>query len=669
MERPVRVVDPAWIPLSDGTRLCARIWLPEDADTHPVPAILEAQPYRKDDVYAGEDALLHPFFAARGYANVRVDLRGAGDSEGVLLDEYHPQETDDLVEVIAWLAQQPWCDGNVGMMGISWSGFNSLQVAARRPPALKAIITVCSTDDRFDNDVHYYGGLPLGYYLMPWSSVMYAFNARPPDPAIVGDRWRDMWRERLEADTPLIETWLEHGRRDDYWKIGSVGDDPGAIDCAVLAVSGWADAYDDAVFRLLEHLDCPRQGLVGPWGHMWPVFGRPGPAIGFLEHATRWWDHWLKGTDTGIMASEPRLRAWMQDAGPPGDVDERPGRWVAEPAWPPADAAERARTLHLTPAHTLDPQPGGPVGLRHRSELTVGLDAGAWCGYGNDGDTPVDQRREDAGSLTFDSAPLTEPVELLGLPRVRLSVSADRPRAFVMVRLNDVAPDGTSAVITRGAINLCHSAGRDRPQDLTPSEPVELELTLKAIGYSLPAGHRLRLALSTSYWPWLWPSPELATITVHAGSLVLPTRAPRPEDDALEPFAPPSTAAPLAIEQLRPRRPRLEVERDVLTGRTTLRMARDFTGAKRFPSGLEYWDEDPVTFSIIDGDPLSARVECRRRIQIRRPELGWSTRIEVHAVMTADAERYHVSSTLDAYEGETRIHTASHTKAIPRDHA
>jgi predicted acyl esterase len=359
----------------------------------------------------------------------------------------------------------------------------------------------------------------------------------------------------------------------------------------------------------------------------------------------------------------------MQDAGPPGDVDERPGRWVAEPAWPPPDAADRARTLHLTAAGTLDPQPAGPVELQHRSALTVGLDAGAWCGYGNDGDTPVDQRREDAGSLTFDAAPLDAPLELLGLARVRLTVFADKPRAFVMARLNDVAPDGTSAVITRGAINLCHSEGRDRPRDVVPGEPIELDFTLKAIGYSLPAGHRLRLSLSTSYWPWLWPSPELATVTVHAGALELPTRAPQPGDAELKPFAPPSTAEPLAIEQLRPRRPRLEIERDVLTGRTTLHMARDFTGAKRFPSGLEYWDADPVSFSIVDDDPLSARVEASRSIQIRRPEIGWSTRIEVRAVMTADATHYHVSSTLDAYEGDTRVYTDAHTKAIPRDHA
>ncbi len=687
----VRVIDPAWIPLADGTRLCARIWLPQDAEQRPVPAILEYLPYRKDDVTAADDALTHPYFAARGYAAVRVDIRGSGDSDGILTDEYSRQEQDDALEVIAWIAAQPWCTGAVGMMGISWSGFNSLQVAARRPPALKAIITCCSTDDRYDNDVHYYGGLPLGYYLMPWSSVMLAFNARPPDPAIVGERWRELWQERLDAvaaEPDLIQTWLAHQRRDDYWRGGSICEDYGTIECAVLAVGGWADAYVDAILRMLERLACPRQAIVGPWGHQFPMLGVPGPAIGFLQEAVRWWDHWLKGADNGVM-DEPRLRAWMQEPARAGRDDlERPGRWVAEDAWPRAEAAAQELRLALDPwasaggtiagggdAEHGPSRPGlvagaaGAGSVSHASPLTVGLDAGAWCAYGNVGDLPADQRAEDARSLTFDSAPLAERIELLGQPMVELRVAADQRHAFVMARLCDVAPDGTSTVITRGAMNLCHRDGRDAPRDLIPGEAITVRFPLKAVGYALAPGHRIRLALSTSYWPWLWPSPHRATITVHGGdasALRLPARAPRPEADAKIAFEPPETATPLDVEILRARAPRLETARDALTGRTQLVMARDFNGAKRFPSGLEYHDEDPITFSIVEDDPLSARVECLRRIVVRRGD--WDTRIEVTAVMTADAERFHVSSTLDAYEGDVRVHTAAHAAAIPRDH-
>lgn len=668
----VRVIDPAWIPLADGTRLCARIWLPADAAAaHPVPAVLEYLPYRKDDVTAADDAMHHPYFAGHGYAGIRVDIRGSGDSGGVLTDEYSQQEQDDAMEVFAWIGAQPWCTGKVGMMGISWGGFNSLQVAARRPPELAAIITACSTDDRYDNDVHYLGGVPLGYYLLPWASVMLAFNARPPDPAIVGDAWRAMWHERLDGNVDLIETWLHHQRRDDYWRHGSVGEDPAAIQVPVLAVSGWADAYVDAVFRLIERLDGPRKGLVGPWGHMWPEVGRPGPQIGFLQECVRWWDEHLKGEPTGIM-EEPMLRAWMQEAVPPRvDYDERPGRWVAEARWPrAAPDADAPLMLQLDPAGLRAESPAD-VPLHHASPLTVGLDAGAWCAYGNPVDLPDDQRRDDARSLCLDGLPVEEPFELLGQPLVHLRVSADRPRAFVVARLCDVAPDGASTIITRGVLNLCHPRPGDHEHavDIRPGVPFDVRIDMKAVAYAVPAGHRLRLALSTSYWPWLWPSPEVAELTVRTGgasALELPVRTPLALDDTLAPFGPPEVAARLPVETLDPATPMHLVTQDGVAGTTTFRMSRRFAGARRFPSGIEYHDDDPITFSLVDDDPLSARVECRRRIEIRRGD-DWVTRIEVSAVMTCDATDYHVATECLAFEGDDLVHTRSASTSIPRD--
>jgi len=668
-ERPdltegVRVIDPAWIPLSDGTRLCARVWLP--ADPEPVPAVLEYLPYRKDDVTAADDAMHHAYFAGCGYAGVRVDIRGSGDSGGVLTDEYSQQEGDDALEVLAWIAGQPWCSGKVGMMGISWGGFNSLQIAARRPPELAAIITACSTDDRYDNDVHYLGGVPLGYYLLPWASVMLAFNVRPPDPAIVGDEWRSMWLERLEGNVDLIELWLRHQRRDDYWRHGSVGERYEDIEVPVLAVSGWADAYVDAVFRLLANLDVPRKGLVGPWGHMWPEIGRPGPEIGFLQECVRWWDEHLKGRDTGIL-DEPMLRAWMQEpVAPAPDPDERPGRWVAEAAWPGRDEAPLAFVLD---AEGLTAEPTGDAALVHTSPQTVGLDAGAWCAYGNPADIPVDQRRDDARSLTFDSAPIAERFEMLGQPIVTLRVSADRPRAFVAARLCDVAPDGASTIITRGFLNLCHPDDHEHARDVPIGEPFDVRIAMKSVAYAVPAGHRVRLAVSTSYWPWLWPSPEPVALTVHTGgasTLELPVRTPHALDETLPPLGPPEIAPRLAVEILDPARPRHEVTEDVVAGTTTFVMSRRFAGARRFPSGLEYRDDDPITFTITGDDPLSPTVECRRRIEVARGDT-WSTRIEVLATMTSDATDYHVSTVCEAFEGDELVHTRTATASIPRD--
>jgi len=258
---PVQRIDNIWIPMSDGARLAARIWLPEDAEKNPVPAILEYLPYRKNDLMAIRDSIHHGWYATQGYAGVRVDIRGSGDSDGVLRDEYTQQEQDDGMEIIAWLAEQPWCSGSVGMMGISWGGFNSLQMAARRPPALKAIIAHCATDDLYADDAHYIGGCILASDSMAWGGIFFAHNCLPPDPNVFGEGWRDMWIERMETAPPPMETWLSHQHRDGYWKHGSVCEDYNAIDIPVYAVGGWADGYSNTVARTLAGLSGPRKGL------------------------------------------------------------------------------------------------------------------------------------------------------------------------------------------------------------------------------------------------------------------------------------------------------------------------------------------------------------------------------------------------------------------------
>jgi len=366
--RAVRELPHVWIPLADGTRLAARVWLPEDAEAEPVPAILEYIPYRKNDWTWPRDATMHPYVAGHGYACVRVDLRGSGDSDGILEDEYLQKEQDDALEVLDWLAAQPWCTGAVGMIGISWGGFNGLQVAARRPPALKAVITVCSTDDRYTDDVHYMGGCLLGIDMLPWASQMLVWQATPPDPEVVGEGWREQWLDRLDRTPPYVEAWLAHQRRDAYWRHGSVCEDFSAIECPVYAVGGWADGYSDAVFRLLAGLSCPRKALVGAWAHSWPHEATPGPSIGFLQECLRWWDQWLKGVDTGVM-DEPMLRVWLQEAVPPRlHYDERPGRWVAEADWP-ADGIDPR--LLLLGRGTLDETAGPPDELVHSSPQTT----------------------------------------------------------------------------------------------------------------------------------------------------------------------------------------------------------------------------------------------------------------------------------------------------------
>jgi len=361
---------------------------------------------------ATRDVLIHPYYAGHGHACMRVDLRGSGESDGVLEDEHAPQEQEDLLEVIAWIARRPWCSGGVGMTGISWTGFNSLQVAARRPPALKAIVTLMSTDDRYADDVHYKGGCVSGLDMFPWGASMLHYDALPPHPQVVGDEgWRERWNERLEANFNWAETWLAHQRRVDYWRQGSVCEDYAAIEAAVYAIGGWTDGYTNAVLRLMAGLPGPRKGLIGPWSHSWPNNSIPGPSIGFLQDTLRWWDHWLKGVDTGIM-DEPMLRVWMEDFVEPAPViEQHPGRWVAEEAWP--SPRIMPATWHLN-AGTLDDAPAPETRIDHRSLMFTGIDAGAWCMEGSPGDWPFDQRAEDGRSVVWDSQPLAEPIAILG---------------------------------------------------------------------------------------------------------------------------------------------------------------------------------------------------------------------------------------------------------------
>jgi putative CocE/NonD family hydrolase len=388
----VREVENAWINMPDGARLAARMWLPADADEKPVPAILEYIPYRKRFGTTERDSITHPYLAGHGYACVRVDIRGSGESDGVLTDEYLQQELDDGCEIIRWLAAQPWCDGRVGMMGISWGGFNGLQIAAMRPPSLKAIVALSSTDDRYADDIHHMGGCLLGDNLS-WASTMFAYNSLPPDPALVGDRWREMWHERLDGSGLWLEKWLRHQRRDDYWRHGSICEDYSAVQCPVYAISGWADGYSNAVFRMLATLEVPAKGLIGPWSHRYPHIAEPGPAIDFLSELLRWWDYWLKDRDTGIM-DEPALRVWMQDSVPPTtSYIERPGRWVAEDTWPSARISDRhfRLTRHRLVADGTEVETHA---IALQSPMTTGLFAGKWCSYASGPDLAHDQRRD-----------------------------------------------------------------------------------------------------------------------------------------------------------------------------------------------------------------------------------------------------------------------------------
>jgi uncharacterized protein len=502
--RKIKEVENFWIPLSDGTRLAARMFIPKDAEKNPVPALLEYLPYRKRDGTHVRDALTHPYLAGHGYASIRVDMRGNGDSDGLMEDEYAKQEQDDALEVIAWIARQSWCTGKVGMFGISWGGFNALQVAARKPPALKAIVTICSTDDRYEDDVHYKGGTVINE-MLGWAATMLAYSSRPPDPKLVGNKWRKMWMERLKNEPFLIIPWLSHPHRDAYWKHGSVCEDFGAIEAPTLIVGGWNDAYSNAIPRLMKGLRTTRKAIIGPWVHKYPHFAVPEPRIGFLQEMLRWWDQWLKNEATGV-SRDPDFRYYVMEPWKPDRFPERiNGRWLSDSFWGFGNVDTKKWFLN---AKGIGPTAGAETPLTISSKQTTGADGGEYCIIWLGPEFPGDQRRDDENSLTFETPALITDMDIVGQPAIELSFSVDKPVAHVAVRLNDVWPTGEVSRITYHLQNLCMRDSRETPTPLEPGKRYRMKIKMDDIAWRVPKGHKIRVSISTSYFPRCGPHPN-----------------------------------------------------------------------------------------------------------------------------------------------------------------
>jgi predicted acyl esterase len=648
---PISVIEEAdaSIVLSDGCRLSARIWRAET--DRPVPAVLEYIPYRKRDGTAVRDALTHPYVAGHGYACVRVDVRGNGASDGLMEDEYTPQELTDACEIIAWLAAQPWCNGSVGMMGISWGGFNSLQVAALRPPALKAIITLCSTVDRFRDDIHYLLNENLG-----WGATMWSYSSRAPDPEL-DPAWRDAWIARLEAEPFLPPLWLSHQRRDAYWRHGSVCEDYGAISARVLAVGGWGDSYRNTVPTLVDNV-AGAQGIVGPWIHKYPHFAVPGPRIGFLQVALRWWDRWLKGVANGV-EDDPAYRVYLMDGVRPSTwYTERPGRWLALPGWPAPGIG--SRRMELGPGRLGE---AGTFRTLVASPQHCGMAGGEFCAIWLGPEMPGDQRADDAYSACFDSAPQPA-TAIVGAPVVRLRVAADQAQANVVVRLSHVHPDGAATRITWGLLNLAHRDGHEAPEALVPGAEVEVEIALDHVAYALPEGHRLRVAVSSSYWPMIWPSPRPVALTLTGGSLDLPVLDVATAAPCTFPAA--ESSAPLKLVPLRQEGHVRRTEIDERTGLVTLVIEDDFGLSKDPEHGLVSGGVGRERWTIHPDDPLSAHGECHWTAEMQRGDI--SIRTEARCAMWSDATHFHLSADLEAFEGDKRVLSRKVEYSIRRDH-
>jgi hypothetical protein len=650
-----RMIENSFIPMPDGVKLAVQLWLPAESDRRPAPVVLEYIPYRKRDRYRRYDMYWGEALARHGVAYARVDSRGSGDSTGLLEDEYLPRERHDAAEAIAWLAAQPWCDGAVGMRGVSWGGFSTLQAAALAPPALKAIMPMCASDKRYTDDAHYVGGA-FALTGLKWATSMKLVMAGPSDPLIAGEAWRAEWQRRLDATPAIAARWLSHQTNDAYWRQGSVGLDWDAIRCPVYVIGGLADAYGNEIPRLLANLKVPRKGLYGPWRHGYPSPATPGPGLDWAWEEVRWWRHWLMGEATGIM-DEPMLRAYMPDATAaevaPGPI---PGRWVAETVWPSLRAATRSLYFGQGALHDAPPS---PETARVTDPAVVGLGKVEWVPFAPT-ELPREQSSDDARSMVFDTAPLAADLEILGAPVLRARVAADRAVAHLAIRLCEVTSGGQSWLVTYGILNLTHRDGHERPEVLEPGRVYDVTIPLNFTAHRFKAGGRIRAALSESLWPLVWPAPEVATLTIDmAGvALELPVRA-RPVVEAPMPIAlaPPTPADPKAWPTLQITETGGEVQ--VVE---TWPMATDEVG----DLGETVSGSGPnVVLSMKSGEPLTCVWRAEQSVGYQRP--GWDARLRGWVSVSATASEFLVvERTLATLNGVT-VADVEHKTAIPRD--
>ena len=629
------------IRVRDGIQLAADIYMPPTG-SGPFPALLEALPYRKDDLTASSHTDDYVRFASEGgFVVCRLDVRGTGSSEGVATDEYPLVELDDLTDVINWLATQPWSNGRVGMFGYSYSGFNSLQVACTRPAALHAICAVYATDDRYTDDVHYMGGALRAIDLVDYCHYMTACNLLPPVPALFGDKWKSEWQMRLNEVQPWVLNWLEQQHDGPYWRHGSLRPGYERIQCPTMIVAGWADGYRNNTFRTFEALQCEKSLLIGPWSHSAPAHSHPGPNIDLVPEMISWFNRWLR-PDSTVVATEPPIRVFIRHSTKPdADLAMLNGEWRFEETWPPA----RSVTTTLRPTETHAAQ----VGTSNIDVLDVRPDVGvaAWnsCAGGLPWGQPTDQREDDSWSLTYDWPIDLDHFEILGHALLKLKVASDQPVASISVKICDVFPDGTSALVARGFLNLTHRTSSTSPQPLVPNVFENVDVELEATSWVFAGGHKIRLSIAGADWPNIWSPPHPFALSVDRSTvqLMLPTvdnyGAGTPKFAPLKPTvhseSPPS-------EHDVPTQWR--IERDVLAHQT---IARTQYGG---PSVVR---DDGATHELYQGevgvsttDPTHSWVTATTRYQLDWPEAKCT--VEARMRIDSDAEAFNVVIDVDA---------------------
>jgi len=653
----------AWIPLPDGVRLAADLFMPKGGKSDErFPVLLEYLPYRKAESRSRNYAL-YSYFVRRGYVVARVDMRGTGNSEGRLIaHEYTDQENDDGEVVIDWLSEQPFSNGNVGMFGISWGGFNAIHLAMRNPPALKAIIAVAATDDLYQDDVHFMDGI---IHVDSWEMSQDLDNARPGAPDYVIDE--EYFENRFDTE-PWMMTYKRQQRYGPFWQRTTLKERYDSISVPSFLIGGWYDGYRDSLPRMLEHLEAPVKAMIGPWSHYFPHNASPKPQMEWRHEAVRWYDYWLKGRNTGIL-DEPRFAVFVRRWHPPGPVLETvDGQWRWEEGWPIERIRER--TLYPQPNHDLATSKPKTRSHRLRYVASKGVEAGGpvmWWG-----DAAHDQRPTDAFSLVYDTEPLDEELEILGMPRATLQVSADAPHANWFVRLSDVAPDGTVTQVAGAGFNGTHRESAENPSKLVPGEPFELEIEMHFTSWVFPKGHRMRFAVNNAQWPMLWPTPYPMTTTLQLGGksasrLVIPVVPPGewPTPNFLPPAKDPRLPGfeTLDAGNVSGYGEISSINRNPKTRTTTVK-AMNASGS-RFPWGTERFEEK-IEHETNDDHPEATSVHgtYRTTVELEDRTLSWESAMSFRS----DLKNFYYKYTRRLLKDGKLIREKNWEDTIPRDH-
>ena len=666
-----------WIPARDGVSLSANLWLPVATATGPearFPAILEMIPYGKDNWRRNADIARGTYLAQRGYVLCRLDVRGTGSSDGIALDEYTEAETRDGYDVVEWLAAQPWCTGAVGMWGISYGGFTSIQVAKLRPPHLRAIAPVQATDDRYLTDVHYIGGCATASELSQYAASQVAMNAMPPDPAIVGEGWREDWRARLEATPPWLFEWLRQQQDGPYWRPGSLAPDYEAIDAAILNVGGWMDSYVDAALRMQAACRAPSRTIVGNWVHGLPSSATPGPNVDELHEIVRFFDRWLKELPNGVDEEPPVVWFEREYAEPEPFPVTLPGRWRAATSYPHPAVAHEAWAFaggQLPLVGRLVEAPDEAAGTdRYRHRPTLGTRASlSWGAGGPPNGLARDLRPDESLGPTYTSAPLDGPLEILGVPEVVLHLAVSAPVATAVARLADVAPDGTSALVSAGILNLTHRHSNEHPEPLEVGRVEEIRVSLRPAGYRFLPGHRLRVSVASAAWPVIWPSPEAAEFELRHGRatpsrLILPVVPPAggAGDAPVPAFKTTPPELPEAGGDGATDPPVWQIREDVIDGTVTVTIHDG--GEDLLHDGRRLYSAESLRLTASDADPAHASLSAD--VIYRWHEQTFDTEIRARSRQTSDATAFDLRVELEVdLDGEPFFRREWH-ESIPR---